>query len=176
MFTEKIEEFSGINKAIHDGLTMIAFCSGTNLRAINLNDTEGRMRGYGQHAILHHTLRLASHNYLTGEDPEENIEVNYGVSDGSPLDRWVEGGSRIIATKEDNLVKVQLFIASESPFIYVKKPTFYEAYSILNSIGLPPEWNEGYVNDILVGESRRHHAKRNREARTIDAQFEIVTK
>jgi|SRR3989338_10558590 len=168
------EDFIGVNKAIHDGLRMIAFCSGTNLRVINLNNTRGRMKGYGQHAILSSALRNASHNYLTKEDSEEIIEVNYGVSEDSSLDRWVGGGSRIVATKEYDLVKVQLFITSESPFIHVKKPTFYEAYTTLNSIEFPPEWNKYYVNDIIVGDSRRYHAKRNREANTLDAQFEVV--
>lgn len=147
-------DFSGLDKALRDGLTLTAFSPGSGIRVVDLKDSHQERKGYGQHAVLSGALEMASHNYLTGEEPLTTFEVNRGFTEPGCLDKKLAQGSKIIGTMEAGLVKLQTFIGFKIPFIYVIQPSFIEAYTVLDAVRFPQEMGR-YINSIISSEVRR---------------------
>ena len=111
-------KYSQINKALKDGCRIHAFRSGGGLRVVRIEDSKGKLQGYGEHPYVSIALKHVDENYRTKlsyskQYSSRTSKYSHYLTGAYPtgtdmLDSWVYQGHTFDAYLKDKKIVVEL--------------------------------------------------------------------
>lgn len=113
-------ELKGIHQALREGCRLQAFCSGGGLRIVRI-EKDGKLKGYGEHPMIHDALSHVDEDFLAGGKPHNEVYgkkyphyLTGSASSSNDLDVWILRGCTFDVWQEGDEIIFQLNGYNES--------------------------------------------------------------